>query len=99
MIAIMGPMGAGMVSLPMLMLIAVGVVVGVIMTTTRSVDRSADWSTPRHPADHADQDPLAILRERYARGEVGHEEFERILDGLLRTEGATPGALRNGDPR
>jgi len=99
----MGPMAAAVVLLPMLMLIAVGVVVGVIITTTRSVDRSADWSAQRHPlappADHADEGPLAILRERYALGEIGHEEFERILDGLVRTEGATPGALRNGDPR
>ena len=31
-------------------------------------------------------DPLATLRERYATGEIGEEEFERKLDRLLETE-------------
>ncbi len=32
------------------------------------------------------EDPLAILRERYAGGAIGREEFERRLEVLLRTE-------------
>ena len=32
------------------------------------------------------EDPLAILRERYASGAVDREEFERRLEVLLRTE-------------
>ena len=32
------------------------------------------------------EDPLATLRERYATGEIGEEEFERRLDRLLETE-------------
>lgn len=31
-------------------------------------------------------DPLSALRERYARGEIGDEEFEHRLDRLLATE-------------
>ncbi|KDS90779.1 hypothetical protein FK85_10245 [Halorubrum saccharovorum] len=31
-------------------------------------------------------EPLATLRERYATGEIGEEEFERKLDRLLETE-------------
>jgi uncharacterized membrane protein len=32
------------------------------------------------------EDPLATLRERYATGEIGEEEFERRLERLLETE-------------
>lgn len=31
-------------------------------------------------------DPLFLARERYARGQISHQEFERIIEGLLRTE-------------
>ena len=47
---------------------------------------------PAHPA--ADErterpvreDPLAIVRERYARGEIDHAELEQRVEGLLRSE-------------
>ncbi|WP_053947163.1 SHOCT domain-containing protein [Halolamina sediminis] len=35
----------------------------------------------------AADDPVATLRERYARGELTEAEFERQLDTLLETEG------------
>ena len=38
------------------------------------------------PASATAEDPLATLRERYATGEIGEEEFERRLDRLLETE-------------
>ncbi|MFC5366437.1 SHOCT domain-containing protein [Salinirubrum litoreum] len=34
----------------------------------------------------SDDDPLATLRDRYARGEIGEVEFERRLERLLETE-------------
>lgn len=38
------------------------------------------------------EDPLAVLRERYARGGIGHEELGRYLGRLIRTEpGQQPG--------
>ena len=56
------------------------------------VDRSEpseipDPSTERssEPGTDAD-DPLATLRERYARGELTDEQFERKLEALLETE-------------
>ena len=40
----------------------------------------------------AKEDPMVTLRERYARGEIDVTEFERRVEGLLRTEpkGAVP---------
>ena len=32
------------------------------------------------------EDPLVTLRERYAHGEIGDDEFAQRLDGLLRSE-------------
>lgn len=45
----------------------------------------------------AAEDPLETLRERYATGEIGEEEFERRLDRLLETE--EPGARIDADRR
>jgi hypothetical protein len=49
-------------------------------TQDRSTGSSTTESTP------ADSDPLATLRERYARGEIDESEFERRVEGLLETE-------------
>jgi uncharacterized membrane protein len=43
-------------------------------------------TTDGESASAATDDPLATLRERYATGEIGEEEFERKLDRLLETE-------------
>lgn len=50
-------------------------------------------SSPRRadigPAvSRAGADPLVTLRDRYAHSEIDADEFERRLDGLLRTEPA-----------
>ena len=34
----------------------------------------------------AREDPLAIVRERYARGEIDHVELDQRIEGLLRSE-------------
>lgn len=34
----------------------------------------------------APEDPMVTLRERYVRGDIGTDEFERRLDGLLRSD-------------
>ncbi|MFC6754439.1 SHOCT domain-containing protein [Halorubrum tibetense] len=52
------------------------------------------------PADATtDENPVATLRDRYASGEIGDEEFERRLDRLLETEGVADEIDRRGEAR
>jgi uncharacterized membrane protein len=37
-------------------------------------------------SEEAEQDPLDVLRDRYARGELSDEEFERKTEQLIGTE-------------
>lgn len=46
--------------------------------------------------DAEDDDPVATVRERYARGELTEEEFERRLDRLLETETSGAGEPAQG---
>ncbi|WP_122090298.1 SHOCT domain-containing protein [Halalkalicoccus subterraneus] len=54
------------------------------VTATLDAIRGEREDESRPVAEPAD--PLSALRERYARGEIGDEEFERRLDRLLATE-------------
>ena len=46
------------------------------------------WLIVRNPADRpATEDALAILRARFARGEISQDEFERARDALLTDRG------------
>jgi len=47
------------------------------------------------PAEN--DDPVATLRDRYARGELTESEFERRLDRLLETERAERSAVDDGN--
>lgn len=44
----------------------------------------AVWLIVRNPAERpSSEDALAILRSRFARGEISQDEFERARDALL----------------
>lgn len=62
----------------------------------RGVVRDADAGgrgTRKHGNSEAEnRDPAAVLRDRYARGEIDEEEFERKLDRLLESERERDGA-------
>ncbi|WP_380681429.1 SHOCT domain-containing protein [Salinigranum sp. GCM10025319] len=49
-----------------------------------SIDRTLDGDSLSEAT--TDDDPLATLRDRYARGELTDEQFERKLEALLETE-------------
>lgn len=59
--------------------------------------QSADIAAAVHSAGVADDapasDPLGALRDRYARGEINDDEFERRVDALLETDPAEPASL------
>jgi putative membrane protein len=68
--------GFGMVLGPILMiLVLVGIVVGVIYLL-----RMAGWQHPMHMMHHttaeADNRAMAILKERFAKGEIDAKEYE-----------------------
>lgn len=93
-----GPWWPLLIVMPLLM-VAAGVTMMIVMTHGRhgpfrgpgphGAGREQEHG---HDQRRAGEDPLAVLRERYARGEIGHDEFERYLDRLVRTEpGLEPG--------
>ena len=45
-----------------------------------------------------DENPLELLRDRYARGEIDEEEFERRVERLVATEEIPPGAISDSEP-
>ena len=49
-------------------------------------DEEADSRPAEPPSDPDTRDALDTLRDRYARGELTDEQFERKLDRLLETE-------------
>jgi uncharacterized membrane protein len=49
-------------------------------------DIERDSHQPTEHSDDATTDALATLRNRYARGELTDDQFERKLDALLETE-------------
>ncbi len=86
---------------PLVMLVGFAVVLVGVMMALRFVAGGAGRSargpcmgrarSPGRPASgleapKAASDPLEIVRERYARGEIDHDELERYLDNLLTSE-------------
>jgi uncharacterized membrane protein len=83
--AMMGSMGmsGGAWLLPMVLTLTVlaGAIAAVVAVA----------SSRRSPAPAVASDEpaaLAVAKERYARGEIDHQELDRILDRLLRAEGS-----------
>ena len=84
---------------PLVMLVGFAVVLVGVMVALRFVAGGAGQRamgpgcmgrarTPGRPASgleapKAAGDPLEIVRERYARGEIDHDELERYLDNLI----------------
>ena len=93
-----GPIGGGGLWLLLLCPILTAAVVGAAML---GLFRWAARSQEHEALPSRDKpemvDPIAILRERFALGEMELSEFERRLDGLLRSERPSPTDL--GNPR
>ncbi|XVH33736.1 SHOCT domain-containing protein (plasmid) [Haloferacaceae archaeon DSL9] len=49
-------------------------------------DKENESTTETKAAESTPRDPLATLRDRYARGELTDEQFERKVERLLETE-------------
>lgn len=71
----------GMLFGPIMMIIFIGVAVAVVVLLVRWLGGSTHVSdSPRSP----ERDPLDILKERFARGEIDKDEYEerrRVLRG------------------
>ncbi|UTF55150.1 hypothetical protein [Natronosalvus rutilus] len=67
---------------------------GVLIEEVLGIDVDQDDSAAgeRRPAspDESTMDPVEVLRERYARGEIDDEGFERGLETLLESDGGDP---------
>ncbi len=82
----MGCAGMGLLMAVVLLLVIAGVVLLAVWLVRLLSDRSsADprSTTPGVPGP-AEQTPLAMLQRRYARGEIGREEYEQIRSDLMR---------------
>lgn len=66
-------------------------------TTPEEVERWMDVAERAEEMDgdgeSEDENPLELLRDRYARGEIDEAEFERRVERLVATEEIPPGAI------
>ena len=58
---------------PLMMVLVIGGIIALVVVLMRNLGGSAHPTTA-HPAR---PDPLDILKERYARGEIDHDEYEK----------------------
>lgn len=72
----------GWLGMFLMMVIPVAIIVGIICLVYKAVDKGANSARPGSEA----QDPLTILKARYAKGEISGEEFKRIREDLIRGE-------------
>ena len=80
-----GPGGWGWLLGTVMMVVFWGGLIALAVWAVRSLGRSAG---PDRPSGHS-PDAIAILEERFARGEIDQEEFERrraVLRGEHETE-------------
>ncbi len=71
-----GPMGGGMFSLLFTILLLAGLIYVIILIVQNS--------RPRGSSRPDRNDSLAIVKERFARGEISSEEYEHMKDILSR---------------
>ncbi len=77
----MGGWGFGAMSWlgPIMMFVFLGLIVLVLVLLARRL-----WSPAQHGAGTAAaESPLEVLKRRYAEGDIGRDEFERIKKDLL----------------
>ena len=70
---------AGFVGPLFLLLVVALIVIGAVLITRTVVNRAPSGSAPGPAPGHG---PLAILEERFARGEIDEEEFQKRRDVL-----------------
>ncbi|MGW8437903.1 hypothetical protein ACWGKS_22380 [Nocardiopsis sp. NPDC055879] len=82
-IAAAGATWQGAMASALLVIAAVAAIGVLILRHDRTAAPAAAWQTPLTPGERA----VDILKERYARGEIGYEEFDRRLGHLLTAHG------------
>ena len=71
---------AGWIFGPLMMLLVIAGIIAAVVIIARSIGHSAHAS----PGPAGGRDPIDILKERFARGEIDKDEYEerrRVLDG------------------
>ncbi len=104
--SMMGPPGTWVPVLITMIVVVAALAAAVAAGIARGRRGGAAGPVPgeRHPAPGltaggpaTPADPLADLRERYARGEISHADFLRDLDAVVRAEqDPVPAARRTG---
>ena len=76
---------AGMIFGGLMMLLFWGVVIALAVLAFRALMRSNRGQSPNVPYGTArgEDSALAILKERYARGEIDKEQYDRMRTDLL----------------
>ncbi len=76
---------AGMLFGGLMMLLFWGGLIVLASLAFRALSRSGGWQSRggSGPAGRNEDNALAILKERYARGEIDKEQYERMRSDLL----------------